>query len=99
MINWSSCSSNSNHEIRRLYSQRIRSYMGSYGDLPPSINNIHAFKALQRQPFYRAKRKLHPALTAVITKLQYRDGSQDGNHLPMFQSTAQFSEHGHILTE
>ena len=32
--------------------------------LPPSINNMHAFKALQRQPFHRAKRKLYPALTA-----------------------------------
>ena len=42
--------------------------------LSPSINNMHAFKALQRESFHRAKRKLHPALTAVITRRQYRDG-------------------------
>ena len=53
---------------------------GFLWSLPPSINNMHAFKALQRQPFHRAKQKLHPVLTVVITRLQRRDGSQDGNH-------------------
>ena len=67
--------------------------------LPPNINNMHAFKALQRQPFYRTKRKLHPAMTAVITRLQYRDGSQDGNNFSMSQSPAQLWEHGHTLTK
>ena len=67
--------------------------------LPPSINNMHAFKALQRQPSHRAKRELHPALTAVFTRLQHRDGSQDGNYFPMWQSPAKLWEHGHTLTE
>ena len=67
--------------------------------LPPSTNNMHAFKALQRQPFHRAKRKLHSALTAIITRLQYRDDSEDGNHFPLSQSPAQLLEHKHILTE
>ena len=66
---------------------------------PSSINNMHTFKALQRQPFHRTKRKLHPALTAVITRLQFRDSSQDGNHFLMSQSPAQLWEHGHMLTE
>ena len=34
MINWSCCSSNSDHGTRRLYSQRIRSCMGSHGQQP-----------------------------------------------------------------
>ena len=66
---------------------------------PIPINYMHAFKALQRQPFHRAKRKLHPALTAVITRLHFRDGSQDGNHFLMSQSPVQLWEHGHMLTE
>ena len=51
--------------------------------LPLSIHNMHAFKALQRQLFHRTKRKLRPALTAVITRLQYRDDCQDGHHFLM----------------
>ena len=64
---------------------------------------MHGFKALQRQPFHRAKRKLHQALTAVITRLQFRDGCQDGCqdgiHYLMSQSPTQLWEHGHMLTE
>ena len=33
--------------------------------LPPNMNT---FTVLQRQPFHRAKRKLHPTLTAVIDR-------------------------------
>ena len=62
---------------------------------PPTLHsNMHAFKALQRQLFHRAKRKLHQALTAVITRLQFRDGFQDGIHFLMSQSPAQIWEHG-----
>ena len=63
-----------------------------------SIHNMYAFKELQRQPFHRAKRKLHPVLTTVITMLQYRDGSQVDNHSPMSQSLAKLWEHEHTLT-
>ena len=46
------------------------------------INNMH-IKAQQHQPFHCAKRKLHPALTAVITRSQYRDASHPGRQ-PLF---------------
>ena len=62
---------------------------------------MHAFQTLQRQPFHHVKRKLRLALTAVITRLQCRDGSQDSSHFPQLQSQspAHLWKHGHILME
>ena len=54
--------------------------------LTPSINNMHAFKALQHQPFHRAKRKLYPALMAVITRL---------NSEPAYSIATTFRCHSH----
>ena len=34
--------------------------------LSPTVNNIHAYAALKRQPFQRAKRHLAPATSAAI---------------------------------
>ena len=62
---------------------------------------MHAFQTLQHQPFHHVKRKLRLALTAVITRLQCRDGSQDSSHFPQSQSQspAHLWKHRHILME
>uniref|UniRef100_M4BIM6 RxLR effector candidate protein n=1 Tax=Hyaloperonospora arabidopsidis (strain Emoy2) TaxID=559515 RepID=M4BIM6_HYAAE len=67
--------------------------------LNPTINNKHAIKALQRQPFLRAKRYLYPALTEVVQRLRKRVNAADGAGYPLQQLPTQLWHEGiiHII--
>ena len=67
--------------------------------LNPTINNKHAIKALQRQPFLRAKRYLYPALTEVVRRLRKRLNAADGAGYPLQQLPIQLWAHRHALTD
>ena len=61
--------------------------------LNPSVNSMRVYAALQRQPFLRAKRRLNPALLAIVSRLQYSEGLPGGRHYPMSQSPKQLWTH------
>ena len=67
--------------------------------LKPTINNKYAIKALQRQPFLRAKWYLHPALTEVVQRLRKRVHAADGLGYPLQQLPTQLWAHRHALTD
>ena len=57
--------------------------------LNPSVNTMHVYAALQRQPFLRVKQRLNPVLLAIASRLQHSDGSPYGRHYPISQSPEQ----------